>query len=168
MMRRLVVAVVVLFLFSAAARADVLYTLTEDWEGLPSPLAPVVGTYSFLEPSILTSDTTITATDLLSFTGTPLEYIIFDPTDTNCPFTNAKLPQKSCIEIENLNSNIYNQLITVDLTSYGAYTFTKGSLEISQNDETPEPSSLILLGTALAVGLLSFAGVARRRLWGNS
>lgn len=157
-LRMLVLALI--FSGSLVAHADVIYTF------LASNDEPVfAGTYSFHEPAILTSDTTVPITAVKT-TNPLLEDIVVDPMDSSCP--NAHIPIRvgplaSCFELDFTNGDIEIVFFRVPLTSLGDYGGPAGGgdFSITSTDATvPEPQSLVLLTT----GMLAAFGLARRRL----
>ncbi|HMH13451.1 MAG TPA: PEP-CTERM sorting domain-containing protein [Edaphobacter sp.] len=148
------VAVLAILSVSLIARADAIYTYT----------APGLGTFTWEEPSILTSLTAINAVDLISSTDPRLNYISFDPTGSGGPGSGCYpgTGLASCIDLWYIDGSGAGRGYYVGpLTSPGSYSLgTFDSLTITQTAaETPEPSSFALLG----IGLLGAVGVIRSK-----
>lgn len=144
------------------ARADEQYTVSFSTYGDS-------GTYTFLEPSILSSPFTISAADLSSSvqSGDVLAEINLNPTDSSgatCFFSGYG----ACINLSFSppgGSGLagVNEAFTAALTSPGSYTSPDNEVTVSIEPyvaATPEPGSLALLGTAV----LGMSGVLRKRL----
>ena len=155
---------VAVFLLSSTllARADDLYTVSFSVEGDS-------GTYTFVEPSILTSPFTVNASDLTSSveSGDVLASIFLNPTDSSSSGVDCfSSTNGACGELF-FSPPGGSGLVSLggffgpSLTSPGSYESTSRALSVSiePTAATPEPSSLALLGT----GVLGFAGVLRKR-----
>ena len=65
--------VIILTASSFAAHAAILYTFQL---GQIGPYPNITGTYEFVEPALLTSDTVISAANLFGFSGSPITDIV--------------------------------------------------------------------------------------------
>ncbi len=153
-------------LSSRIVHADELYTLTINLT--VSTAAFEDGTYTFQEPSLLTSPTTITTG--ITNTGHDVQDIIIDPTGGSCPFVSLTvdpLLYMGCEEVDFPTGMFGGLLSTLPFTKEGTYIEDLSAthlgnitLTITPVASTPEPSTITLLGS----GILCLAGLVRRRL----
>ena len=155
-------------LSSRIVHADELYTLVIDVT--VSTAAFEDGIYTFQEPSLLTSPTTIT-TGITNTGPNAVQDIIIDPTGGACPFVSLTFDPsiyKGCEEVDFANGRIGGYLSLVPFTKEGTpyveLFISPGTgirLNITPVASTPEPSTIALLGT----GILSLGGLVRRRFF---
>ena len=156
MQTRLFVIGCFLLIFTLAARADVLYTVTSE----NGPIS-----YSFTEPDILTQYTVIPGSSITA-TGITTQpfFAELDPTGGACSFSYLS-PGNECLGLTfeggGLVGFFSEPLITL---GFHAADLTYGVngvdiQEVTPPVPTPEPSSIVLLST----GLLGTVGVLRRR-----
>jgi len=149
---RILTVILAVVSLSLPASADVIYTFSASAFGAS-------GTYSFLEPSILTTATTIPASAMFNVTqtGGVLTSFFIDPVTGSTPSQCISL-SSPCAAVDwtqGAATIIAAQGYAVPLTSLGTYT---GNPTITIAN-TPEPSAFALLGT----GLLGIASFIRRR-----
>lgn len=137
---------------SLAAHADALYTL-----GAGSL------TITFTESQILTTLTTLNASQFQTNIPTSISSVYIDPTGTACPL-DFEHTGASCVEFDAAGGFSFSEY-AAPLTAFGTYnpSFAFPPISVSITDVTPtvpEPSTFALLGT----GLLGFVGLVRKRL----
>jgi hypothetical protein len=111
---------------------------------------------SFNEPSIITHDVVIPASDLLSNNTPDLLSVEINPTSPICGTPVFIPPGSSCIFF-NQPTQGTGYIFSLPLTSAGTYASGNANLTIAEPGMTPpvpEPSTLFLLGAGgLSVGL---------------
>ena len=139
-----------------AAHADT-YTYTFTVSG--ATFAQYDGTSTWTESALLTSETTVPLSAITTTVST-LTDIVIDPTSGACP--SFSLTAASCVQ-EDLTGGQWSYFhFASALTLPGTYTTGVGTLTIvDDSTATPEPSSLVLLGT----GLFGLAAMGRKRLF---
>lgn len=142
----------VLLLFCAAcafARADVLYTYSYSDTLLHT-------TFSFVEPTVLTTHTAISPSNFIDVTGPTVTSFDINPTGFTCEGAFYNVPgQQSCTAFVYGGSLYYYPYSTPLTTDNTTYPDGFGSLtiaDIAATNVTPEPSSFLLLATGLLAG----------------
>src|ERR1700741_4221737 len=134
-LRNVVVALLVLSATLSARADSYLYTLTVSSEGAFD------GTSTWTEPSILTSETTISTG--ITTTVVNLKDITIDPTAGNCPISDLSGSFSSCIEEDlTTNDSKFGHYFSVELNAVGTYgdgVFESFSIT-DVPTTTPEPS----------------------------
>lgn len=119
---------------------------------------------SFTEPSILTTDTIIPASSLLTNNTPDLVSVELNPNSFICGGIFLPVPDASSCIFFNEPTTFSGYYFSPELTSLGTYVTGNQVLTITQTPAgsaaTPEPSTLALLGT----GILGLVGVTRRKL----
>ena len=151
---RLIALLVTVLSTSICAHGDTIYTFTiTGVPGLPS----LIGTYTFHEPSILMSETTIIGANIVS-SGAVVKDIVIDPLSNVCPLV-AFVNDVSCLQIDFAAGQSNVQGSAAPLIATGTYIGAANMLEITQT-AVPEPSSLALFG----IGILGLFNIGRRRM----
>ncbi|HWB31759.1 MAG TPA: PEP-CTERM sorting domain-containing protein [Acidobacteriaceae bacterium] len=157
---KVLVTAIVLLSTCLAARADDIYTFTVNLT-LPYGL---VGTYTFDEPSIVTTAGYLSLSDLTSYSGAAIRSFYLNPDSFTCPHFISPGAQ-SCIEIEPVSGIVNSFAGSEALNAPGMYDENVTALYVTITDTssnpspTPEPSSIFLLST----GLLGAAGALKSR-----
>jgi PEP-CTERM motif len=140
-------------LVAPALRADsFVYTVTENLLSFPS----FDTQFSFTEPTILTSGDTTAITPV---SGSPATEFLWSSTSGGCSVGTSS-GAFACILYSN-GSELLGFFPSGSFSAPGTYVSDSGdtTVTISQVVPTPEPSSLILLGT----GCLALIGLRRKR-----
>lgn len=143
---------------SKAGHADTfLYSATYD-------LFIQVGSFSFTEPAILSTDTIIPVESLLTHTNTPgtVTQVEINPTAATCTGMTFGAPFTSCLGVYFSDSSTEVQPFITPFTKPGTYSMgeTNGAtLTITDISATvPEPGTLSLL----SLGIVGAGSVFRR------
>ena len=119
---------------------------------------------SFTEPSVLTTDTIIPASSLLTNNTPDLVSVEINPNSFFCGGIFVPIPDASSCIFFNEPTTFSGYYFSSELTSLGTYVTGNQVLRITQttagSSAAPEPSTLALLG----IGILGLVGVARRKL----
>ncbi len=165
----LLASAAILLVSSLAARADILYTVTDTTGNFP-------GTYTLTVPSFITTTGAyeFKYTDLKSYTNSNIFALYINFVQSWCPGSYGTIAGY-CIDVAGGQNTYPYTLISNDfsetgktLTSYGTYNDFNGGLTITIAPsgttpvvaQTPEPSSIALLAT----GVLGVCGIMRRRV----
>ena len=155
-----------LLTLTLGARADEIYTVTVHNVDAFTGVLTMSGTYTFAEPTIVTSDTIADSSMLLSSVGDPLIYLQIQPLNQDCgprinPPPGPTGNVESCIFYLLGNGDEGGQDYLGLLTHEGFYPGSLVDLNIAPlpSTLTPEPSCFVLLGS----GLLVAAGRVRCR-----
>jgi len=130
-----------------AARADT-FTYNINLNGLK---------VSFDESSILTSLTRIESSSFLPGSSSSVLYLDINPEIASCPNVSSG-GQTGCIDALISPNSVYVEVFMDGPLTTPGVTYSNGANNTVEITETPEPSTLALLGT----GLLSLAGISRR------
>ena len=145
---------------SLAARADDIYTFTFDLPGTYG----IQGSYTFDEPSLVTTAGYLSLSDLTSYSGAAISSFYLDPDYFTCPYFISP-GAASCFEVQPIGGFLNSFAGTAVLNAPGTYDETASALYVtitgpnSLPAPTPEPSGIVLLGT----GLLGVVGMIKRR-----
>ena len=116
------------------------------------------GSFSFVEPAILSTDTLIPAGSLLTYTDARLSQVEVDPTVPTC-MGNTAISFSSCMGVLFGSSGGGFGFYKTPFTSPGTYTNLFATLTITDIPVTvPEPGTLSLL----SLGIVGAGSVFRR------